>query len=440
MPKTAMQERTDMTLSELATIYGCCGLFDMCGDMDLVSLSMQGADPFLDWLGWEATDICLINKNFITWVRPEQSGGVCTGGYLADPCEDPHGVEWGTCDFTLRDFARLRRWGPTRDASKNDVRLCERQPRYRLDGTLITDDREYDARLIAEVILQDLQRMVVAGNATTAGQFDGLENWVVTGYTNSEGRVCTSMDANVIDWNGNNMAGGAGITWNGTAIGATYNFIDVLLAVFRHVKRRLSWSPPLRAQFGGGLDIILLLPSWLTNCVLDHYTCWSVCDGSQYNEVALQAYEARSFRKSLLGGAFGFGQITLDNTTVPLMEYDWGLLKGPHCGDIYLLVGAVGSIKLIQGQYNDMSGTPSAYPEAGYSSSDGGRFLRWVERDHTCIRQVSELQPRILCWAPWAQARFQDVCCDQPGLPLSPDPCETSFFPESSFSVAACPE
>jgi len=434
-----LQSRQTLSLSELATIYGCCGLFDMCADEDLVSLSMQGADKFLDWLGWQSTDICVVRKEFISWMRPEQTGAACTAGYLADPCEDPNGVEFGTCDFVLEDFARLRREGPVRDVTMNDVRYCDRQPRYRLDGTRIMDDREFDARLIAEVQLQDLRRMVVTGNAATAGQFSGLENLVVNNYTNSAGRRCALMDSIVVDWNHNGMAGGAGITWNGNAIAATFNFVDVLLDIWRRIRQRIGYSPTLASQLGAGLDAVLLMPSFLTRCLLDHYTCWSVCTGSQYNEVAIQSYEARTFRNSLLGGRFGDGQITLDGFTIPLLGYDWELIQGPHCGDIYLLVGAVGNVKTLHGEYLNMNSVPAAYPEADYSVSDGGRFLRWVQRDHTCVQQIAEIRPRILSWAPWTNVRFQDVCCDTPTGPLSPDPCDTSFFPETSFSVAECP-
>ena len=434
-----MNEQQRLTLSDLATVYGCCGLFDMCADADLISLSMQGADQFLDWIGWESTDVCVIKKSFISWIRPEQSQGACTDGYLGDPCADPNGVEWGECDFTLEDFARLRREGPVRDVTMNDVRYCERQPRYRLDGSPITDSREFDAVVTAEVILQDLRRMVITGNDTTAGQFDGLENLVVTGYTNSSGRECEIMDSTVVDWNQNGMAGGAGITVNGTAIAATWNLVDVLLSVWRRTIQRLRLSPPLASRLGQGVDVVLVLPTHLKDCLLDHYTCWSVCDGSQYNEVALQSYEARQFRRSLLGGRFGDGQITLDSTTIPLITYDWGTIKGPTCGDMYLLVGAVGGLKLISGQYLDMRSVPNTYPGTDYWVSDGGRFLHWSEQDHTCVKEIEEIRPRILMWAPWAQTRFQDVCCASVFDPLSPDPCETSFFPESSFSIAACP-
>jgi len=430
--------RTDMSLSDLATVYGCCGIFDMCSDEDLVSLSKEGADPFLDWLGWQRTTDCIVKREFIAWMRPDQSGDDCTDGYLGDPCAEAEGVEWGKCDFTLEDWGRIRRQGPVRDVTMNDVRYCERQPRYRLDGTMITDDREYDAVVVSEIVLQDLRRYVITGNATTAGLFDGLERLVRTGYTNASGGSCQMMDSIVVDWNSNGMDGGAGITVNGDAIAATWNFVDVLLDAMRVIRQRISWSPTLASQPLNVGDIVLVLPNFAISCLLDHYTCWRVCDGSQYNEVALQSYEARQFRDKLNGGMFGFGRVFLNQFEIPLIGYDWELIKGPTRFDAYLLTGQVGNIETFNGEYLDMTTVPSAYPEADYSVSDGGRFLRWVNRDETCVRQVMEFRPRMLCWAPWAQVRFQDVVCNTPMGPLSPDPCATSFFPMESFSVAAC--
>jgi len=72
--------------------------------------------------------------------------------------------------------------------------------------------------------------------------------------------------------------------------------------------------------------------------------------------------------------------------------------------------------------------------------TDGGRLLTWPVTDHTCVKQVVEMRPRILSWAPWAQARFEDVVCTGPAGPMSPDPEETSFFIESSFVAAECPQ
>jgi len=412
-------------------IYGCCGVFDICADEDLVSLSLQGADPFLDWIGWQRTDVCIIRKEFITWIRPEQSDDESTAGYLGDPCADAHGVEWGKCDFLLEDFGRLRRRGPVRDVTMTDVRYCERQPRYRLDGTVINNDDEYDARVIAEVQLQDLRRYTITGTSLTAGLWDGLQRLVRSGYTDTAGRPCASMDSIVVDWNGNDMGGGAGITWNGGAIAATYDFIDVLLDVARRIKQRISYAPVLAAQQMQIGDMVLMMPTFMTRCLLDLFTCWAVCgDGGKVDYEVLQSLEGRSYRNSLLGGMFGFGRIWLDQFEIPLIGYDWELITGNNQDDVYLLTGQVGNIKTMHYQYLDMTAAPRQYPNVGYDVTDGGRFLHWVDYDETCVRRTMELRPRILSWTPWANARFQDVQCDTPTGALSPDPDSDYFFEE----------
>lgn len=419
-----------------ATIYGCCGLFDLCGDADLMSLSFAGADRFLDWIGWEPTSICKIVKNFITWERPAYSNGSATAGYVSDPCADGNSVEWGSCDFTLTDFGRLRRVTPTRDLTRVGLRLCESQPRYRLDGSPITDDSEYDIRIVTEVLLQDLRRMLVSGSKSTPGQFDGLEALVQTGYTNSTGRICAMMDSIVVDWNANDFDGGSGITWNSNAVGTTYSFIDVLLAVFRRIKQRISMAPTLSAPLSVG-DMVFAAPSHVLSCLLNAYTCWSVCPGVQYREANLNTFDARSFRDNLNGGMFGAGRIFLDGFEIPLVPYDWGLIKGPTRSDGYLLTGRIGSNRLISGQYNDMRVAAGVLPN-WYDVMDGGRILSYVDTDNTCYTRTVEMDPRLLMWAPWAQARFMDIVCNQPGGFISADPTETSFYPETSFSVAKC--
>lgn len=427
-----------LAVSSLATIYGCCGIFDLCSDRDLMSFSFQGSDPFLDWIGWERTDVCTIIKNFISYTRPEYDGADPTSGYVSDPCADPNGVDWGTCDFELTDFARLRRWGPTRDITKANMRLCETAPRYRLDGTPITDDREYDMRVTTEVLLQDLRRMLVNGNATTPGQFNGLERLIKTGYTSRDGTNCQAMNSNVINWNNSVLGSPVGATWNGAAIGTGYTFIDVLLNVYRNIRQRIAMSPVLAAQPLQVGDIVLALPTAFIDCLLNHFTCWRVCAGSQYNENNLDSLEARNFRNGLDGGMFGMGQIMLHNFTIPIVAYDYGLIKGPNRFDAYMLVGSVGNVKLIQGQYNDMNYAAGVRPDR-FAVTDGGRVLTYSQDDHTCEKRVVEMQPRLLNWAPWAQTRIQNLRCNVAGPVLSSDPTETSFYPLQSFDSAICP-
>ena len=429
---------TISSLSDLATIYGCCGLFDMCSDRDLLSLSLEGQNKFLDWIGWEKTNVCLIKKNFITYVRP--SGTTRSNGYISDPCGASNGVEFGTCDFTLEDFGLLRRHGPERNATNIGMKYCEIQPRYRLDGSPISDDQEFDMRLAAESLLQDLKYQIFDGNKTTVGQFDGFNRLIKTGYTNSVGRFCRTMDSIIIDWNGNDFDGGAGVTWNGEAVGSSFNFIDVLMAAFRRILDRIRWAPALDAQPLSTGDIIFVAPTHILRCLLDSFTCWSVCPGASNKVVAIQSYEARKFRDSLNGGMFGEGRIWIDGHEIPLTSYNWGLTDTTTgVSDAYLLTGRVGSVKTISGQYKDMSAVPAAYPDGPFRYTDGGRILTWLNNTQTCISREIQMEARILAWAPWAQVRFQDLVCDVPGGVLSPDPWDSSFFPETSFSAATCP-
>lgn len=405
-----------------APIFGCEALFDVCTDAALMSLSFEGTAPFLDWIGWERTDVCVIKKAFINFVRAEASGESASAGWLADPCNTANGFEVDYCDFTLTDFARLRRESPVRDITKMGVRYCDVQPRYRLDGSQITDQREYDFRMAMEVLLQDLKKMVVEGNKATSGQFSGLELLVKTGYTDSDGSSCPAMDSIVVDWNDNDMDGGSGITWNGEAVGSTYGFIDVLQAAFRRIRHRIRMAPALAAQRMRVGDMVLLIPEDFAGCVLDSFTCWSVCGDS----VTLDSTEARNFRQELATGMFGAGHIILDGFEIPIMPYDWGLISSGATFDAYLLTGSVGNVKLIQGQYNDMTATAAARPDK-FAATDGGRFLNWSRDAETCEVQAVEMQPRLLMWAPWANARFQDVVCEVPGGVLSADPFSTYF-------------
>lgn len=430
MTKSALptKNRADIpvpVVSPDATVFGCELLFDICTDSALMSLSFEGTAPFLDWIGWERTDVCVIKKAFINFVRAEPTNGAKSAGWLADPCADPNSFEVDYCDFTLTDFARLRRESPTRDVTKGSLRYCDIQPRYRLDGSQITNQREYDFRLATEVLLQDLKPMIVDGNKATAGQFSGLEMLIKTGYTDSDGTSCPMMDSIVIDFNNNDLDGGNGITWNGAAVANTYGYIDLLQAAFRRIRHRIRMAPALAAQRMRVGDMVLLIPEDFAGCVLDTFNCWSFCGGDY---TLVDTADARQNRLALNTGAFGAGHIELDGFEIPIMPYDWSLINSGATFDSYLLTGAVGNVKLIQGQFNDLALAASDRPDK-FSATDGGRLLNWSESRHTCDVQVVEMQPRLLVWAPWANARIMDTVCEIPGGAISSDPWNTNYFP-----------
>jgi hypothetical protein len=435
-----MRQRTDFSIEDSpATPYGCCGLFDLCSEDDVLSLTLQKADPLLDWLGFSPSTVCEIRRNFINWQGPEgTAAGAPQGTYLADPCAEPITYEYGTCDWIVENFGRLRARGPIREANK-ELRLCENEPRWRLDGRRVSSELEWDLLFAAEILLQDLRRFTITGNAVTGGLYDGLQQLVVDGYTDTTGHRCERMDSLVVDWNGNDMngTGGGAITWNGNAVNGTPNLVDMLLDVFRRIRQLIMWTPRLNRPLRVG-DVILVMPTFLTRCLLDAYTCWSVCDGQEYNEVNMNTHEARRFRAGLMGGMFNFGKIYLDGFEIPLLGWDWdGMINGPTTGDIYMLTGQLGGVKLLYYEYLDMRTSETL--NGKLKPIETGRFLQWLESDETCYSTRLEIKPRIVSWAPWTNARFQDVVCQVPTGPMSPDPTQTSYFPESSFSVAECP-
>lgn len=435
-PGGAAQARRTMTVSDAATPFGCCTFFDHCSD-EIVNLSYNGTLGLLDWLGFNVSEDCYRSVEFINYNRPEQSGGACTVGYLSDPCADPNGIEFGGCKITVEDFGLLGREGPTRQILQ-PKRYCKTYPKYRLDGSPVTSEFEWDMLYTAGVVLDDVKRMVVNGNANVAGQFDGLQQWVATGY------ACSMLDSIVINWNNNGMNGGAGITWNGVAQGAGFDLVDALLAAFRHIKDRISWAPLLKGQRMTTGDMVIIGPSFLLRCLLDQYACWSVCPGAQYEEVIKNAKEIRDFRLTLDGGLFGDGQISLDGFTIPLMNYDWATINSQNTGDIYLLTGSIGAVRVFEGEFLSGSSAVSAIASEtgdtqGLFSRDGGRIIGRIDSENLCRTLKLWMALRLFCMAPWAQVRLQNVACEHFGPTISPDPCDTCFYPETCFTPAECP-
>lgn len=398
---------------------------------ELMSLSYGGRMSLLDMLfNWRVSDVYTRSFNFLTYLRPAYSGGNPTVGYLSDPCADPAGFDYGTSEYTLEDFGRYGRMGPVREILRA-TRYCETDPRYRLDGSPIVREFEWDLRFILDTQMQDLYRHVITGNASTPGQFDGLQQWINTGYNSS------LLDSMVFNWAGNDLngTGGGTKTLNNVSLTGSYPFINYLLAVMRRFMQRISWSPMLAAEAENGVDFVLVLPKFLAECLLDAYTCWSVCEGGEFNPVNLMTYEARNFRDSLNGGRFGGGFIRLDGRVIDLFPYDWNTMHGSQRGDVYFLTRSVGNILLWQGETLDAGAAAAEMQAEGhneYFSTDGGRVIGVTEVDNLCRTTKAWIRPRIYTTAPWLQARFMNVECASVLDPISPDPI-SSFFPLTSF-------
>lgn len=430
-----IQRETALTVSTVASPFGCCDFFDSCTD-EIFSLYFKGKLDLLDWMGFNVSDECKRSIAFIEWVRPEQSSGSDTDGFINDPCEDPNGIEFGTCTLSVEDFGRYGREGRVRDVMIPE-KFCKTRPRYFLDGTPVTTEAMWDMMFTMDQILNDIRVDLIVGNKTNnVGQFDGLQQWVATDYD------CQGLNSYVLNWNNNSMDGGAGITLNGAATNPGFNIVDWLLDLHRNIMQRISWSPVLANQAMQTGDMILLMPTFMTRCLLDFFACWSVCPGAQFEEIQKNLREINDFRFSLNGGMFGHGQISLDGHTIPLLAYDWGLINGPTRGDMYLLTGQIGSQRIWEGEHLSAETAVGRLPgslSGRFESTDGGRVLVKSVSDNECYQIRQWMHPRLWCMAPWAQVRIQNVVCQTPSGPLSPNPADTSFFITSSFEAANCP-
>lgn len=405
--------------------------FDRC-DTELMSLHHGGRMGLLDLFNWRVSDTYLRELKFITYVRPAYADGSPTAGHLGDPCADPKSYEFGSATLTLEDFGRYGRQGPTRDIFK-PTRFCETDPRYRLDGSLVTSEREWDLAFAMDALRQDLFRDIIVGNASTPGQFDGLLQWINTGYDS------TILDSTVIDWAGNDLNGdgGGAITINGDAASGSFDIVDMLLALYRRFKQRIGWSPQLATQTRRLGDFVLVMPQFLTNCLLNKYTCWSVCEGKQYNEANMQTFEARTFRDRLMGGMFGTGEIILDGDRIPLFIHDWKTMHGHNRGDLFFMTLNVGNVRIWEGEHLSASTAAGSVSEAGhtnYFSTDGGRIIAATYLENLCKNLKLWMRPRLWCRAPYLQARLMNVVCESILDPVSPDPL-TSFYPVTSFGA-----
>lgn len=426
-------KEASLTLSTMASLYGCCGLFEATDNAPLLSLTIED-EPFLTWLGWQPNNECRQFVKLLTYVGPAGTAvGSATSG-VAAACDDANGVEFGTCEILLPDKGRIKRASPVRDLTENNRKLWAQQPLYTKDGQQITDELMWSLTMAGIAVKQDFKRLLITGNAANANQFSGLQALVNTGYVNvHDGRRCTAMDSTVLNWNSQLMS----YKRNGV-----HTLVDYLIAIVRRI--RLRAMTHLGSIAVG--DMVLMMPTFLRDDLLNVFTCWSVCPGQQYNEVSINTFEARQFRNSLNGGTFGMGQIFVDGEPVPIITYDWAAIgqAAPYfTGDIYVLTRRIGNIPVMWGQYIDMTDPAAAFErEAGYAhykATDNGRFLVYWKTDNECVQGTVVLRPNIYLSAPWAQARIMNVAALTPLAPISPDPT-SSYYAEEYLAKAICPE
>ncbi|MEE9573067.1 MAG: hypothetical protein V3W20_08475 [Candidatus Neomarinimicrobiota bacterium] len=416
--------------------FGCCNFFDNCSEEELMSLFFNGRLDLLDWMGFERTEECFRKTEYLSFVAPSDTSST---GAMPTSCLPPEGIDFGSCSQELEDFGRYGRLSKTREAAKPE-RFCKTTPVRFIDGSLVTSEPMWDEFMTMNQLLTDIRVALVNGNKSNAGEFDGLENIVTTGYE------CEGLDSFVIDWNNLPMDDGSGAVYNGNPMPG-FDLVAWLHDIHRRIRERMSWSPVLQNQQSKVGDIIIVAPSFINTVLLDMFSAWSIVGpGVAFQEANIShSLPLREKRDSLNGGLFGHGRIFLDQMEIPLLNYNWAMTNGPTRGDLYMLTGSMGSMRVWEGEYLDARNVPKVFEDMGISGNPGnfftrddGRVLGKARIDETCYNMSLQMMLRLFCKAPWAQARFSNIVSRTPTGPLSANPVDTSFFPSDINASVSC--
>lgn len=414
------------------TLYGCTGLFGLCGPDEIIGMSMVD-DPLVEWIGFYPDTIC---EKFIKgWTYTDVAGtaaGSPVGNVYGEQCDDPPTSEKGVCEFFIGDFGTLRACGETVKVGDIGLRKCDKQPTYTIpvEGVgPIRIDNDLDLETItgAQTIKHELSRLMITGDKGTTGQFDGLTNLIKTGYTSIDGVRCKELDSVVVDWASDDMTGAA----NGHG-----SIITKVRDVWRRIRQRISWTGMGMPAEG---DVVLVMPSIHAWQFMDEWAFWSFKETNSLNNqvVYRDAYELRDIREKYARGLYGAGYVTIDGFNIHIIAHDWMPLTqaAPNfLSDIYLLVRRVGGRRVLQGQYIPLDmGAEAVAKYAGYNyfSTDtlqGGRMLRFMKFDNACVMPCGLIRPRLYLDAPWAQGVIQDVGVDPQFDPNMLDPQNTNYF------------
>jgi hypothetical protein len=428
-------------LTQPATVDGIYNqlLFDLCGDNDLVSLSLYGAyNKAIDAIGVVNSSVQHIHEDMIVYVAASGAAAdTPTSGVHTDPCAAGNSVESGGCSFELTGWGRLRRTSETRDITDVIEKYCASQPIYDIAGDRIENDYEWDVVRLAAVILQDFHRLLITGNNAVAGQADGLEQLVTYGYQDpSTDELCGAMDSTVIDYNNNAVCpvnGATAVTYNGALVTDGYKLFDFIKSFLRRTAQRVNMS----SLVGAPLHIALATTETI-NCLINCYVCDIVCGSDVERMDSVEArQEIGRLRQEF--GANSAVLLSFEGYPVIFYAYDWALYDSvADNSDIYILTPTVGNQPLLRVQMKDMSGALTTTNKSGteFNVTDQNRVLSWETWDHTCYTVSVEMQWRVYCPAPWAQMRIMNVKCDTPLGGISNDPLSNLFIEDNLVAHA----
>lgn len=419
-------KETDLTAST-TTMYGCTGLFGLCGPDEIIGLSMAD-DKLIEWMGWRESTVC---EQFVKLITYMDAAGTADGSpqsLAGAACDTPPNSEKGTAEIFLGDKGLYRVCGEPIDLTKTGERKCDKQPTYTLpipgspNGVRVDNDLDFEAIVAAEALKHGISRHLFTGDKDTTGEFDGLAQLVNDGYVDVKtGNAVPAFDSLIVDWASDTVDG---------AVNGHGSIIKKITDVVRRIRQRVNMAGKGNVAPG---DLVLVMPTFLRDCVLDAWACYGLCDASQYNEIFRDNLAVREFRDKFTVGLYGDGFVTVDGIPVPIVAHDWmpiGQNGGNFTADIYVLTRRIGATPILYGQYHPMnlaSDVASKFGAQQFRPLQGNRVIQWMKTDNLCMQTCLAIKPNVYLSAPWAQARITDVACNPQFDPISNDP-QSAYF------------
>jgi len=410
------------------------GMWGACGPDDIISAYVNGA-PFADWLSWKPELKERTFARILTNVGPDMNdaGTAHTSGILDDECDTCESVKWGKCEIDTTK-ALICRCGEEITTYNLNYGYCEEQPVFRVDGSPITNNAEWQAALASQTLAMDLESQLIYGNRVNNNETDGLQRLVRTGYVDCRSQLaCTQADSIVVDWDYDGLNG----TCNGHG-----NMIHKITDILRRFK--------LRAQARGlnPADVVIMLPSFMRDFLVDYWAAF----GTFLVVGTIQVDATEVFRRRerfISGGANGDGWVPVDGQPISFLVNDYlpmtqctggGCDAGGYNTDIYVLTRRLGNMEIIQGTYQNFAATvaPALSGRFGsdqFKATDAGKFLLYqMLRNEICFNTCVSMRPGLHISAPFMQARIHDVCATSQFDPISKLP-DNYYFPSQVHSV-----
>lgn len=427
-PMLLKEAASDITPTSVS-IYGRNSIFDPCNAGDIFGLQVQTIG-LMPWLGWRPNKYYRRHVEFIPWWGPEGTKDKDPETGAGSPCADPTSWEYANCGYDLCHKSWYHISSEGLDPHTIVQERCETSPRYRLNGVQIADDVEWQMNGIMNVLAQQIRRAQIHGTHDNAWEMNGLESLIKTNYINEDGVTCPQVDSILLDWSHDDLDG---------EVNGYGNFFDYLDEVVTEIEWRAQELGPISE-----VDMVMVTSRFMATCLLDAYACYTTCGVTTENDITDQALRAqqRAARMALNGGplydgsrAVGFINLKSGRRVPIIVEdaLDISKFASTYCTDIYLLTRRIGSMDVLYGEYLDLreyeNRVKKAFANFSARADAAGRFAMKGKEDNWCINFMMGTSPEIYISAPWAQARFENVCCSRKRTPLTGDPFQPYYMP-----------